>query len=54
MNELIEGFSKVAIASVADAVDKVCGQRGYLNSHIKKIAKSIPLLFPNTHLGSSA
>jgi len=35
MNELIEGFSKVAIASVADAVDKVCGQRGYLNSHIK-------------------
>lgn len=35
MNELIEGFSKVAIASVADAVDKVCGRRGYLNSHIK-------------------
>lgn len=35
MNELIEGFSKVAIASVADAVDKVCGQRGYMNSHIK-------------------
>ena len=35
MNELIEGFSKVAIASVADAVDKVCGRRGYLSSHIK-------------------
>ena len=35
MIELIEGFSKVAIASVADAVDKVCGRRGYLSSHIK-------------------
>lgn len=35
MNELIEGFSKVAVASVADAVDKVCGKRGYMASAIK-------------------
>lgn len=35
MNELIEGFSKVAVASVADAVDKVCGRRGYMSSVIK-------------------
>ena len=34
-NELIEAFDKVAIASVADAVDKVCGQRGYMDSSIK-------------------
>lgn len=35
MQDLIDGFSKVAIASVADAVDKVCGQRGYMSSDIK-------------------
>jgi regulator of RNase E activity RraA len=35
MKELIEGFSKVAVASVADAVDKVCGRRGYMSSVIK-------------------
>lgn len=35
MQDLIDGFSKVAVASVADAVDKVCGQRGYMSSHIK-------------------
>jgi 4-hydroxy-4-methyl-2-oxoglutarate aldolase len=35
MNELIESFGLVAVASVADAVDKVCGQRGYLDSCIK-------------------
>ncbi|MEO8523156.1 MAG: RraA family protein [Caldimonas sp.] len=35
MEQLIDGFSKVAIASVADAVDKVCGHRGYLSSKIK-------------------
>lgn len=35
MNELIEGFQQVAVASVADAVDKVCGQRGYMDSSIK-------------------
>jgi 4-hydroxy-4-methyl-2-oxoglutarate aldolase len=32
---LVEGFSKVAVASVADAVDKVCGHRGYMASCIK-------------------
>ncbi len=35
MKDLIEGFSKVATASVADAVDKVCGRRGYMDSSIK-------------------
>lgn len=35
MNELIEGFNKVAVASVADAVDKVCGKRGYMDCEIK-------------------
>ncbi|MBL8347288.1 MAG: RraA family protein [Rubrivivax sp.] len=32
---LIEAFNQVAVASVADAVDKVCGKRGYLDSTIK-------------------
>ncbi len=35
MNELIAGFSNVAVASVADAVDKVCGKRGYMDQRIK-------------------
>lgn len=35
MNDLIAGFKTVAVASVADAVDKVCGQRGYLDATIK-------------------
>lgn len=35
MKALIEGFSNVAVASVADAVDKVCGRRGYMSSVIK-------------------
>lgn len=35
MKELIEAFDQVAVASVADAVDKVCGRRGYLDSVIK-------------------
>lgn len=35
MEELIQGFGKVAVASVADAVDKVCGKRGYMASCIK-------------------
>jgi regulator of RNase E activity RraA len=35
MNELIEAFGQVAIASLADAVDKVCGHRGYMASGIK-------------------
>ena len=35
LNEMVERFGKVAIASIADAVDKVCGQRGYMASGIK-------------------
>lgn len=35
MKELIEGFAAVAVASVADAVDKVCGRRGYMDASIK-------------------
>jgi regulator of RNase E activity RraA len=35
MNDLIQAFNQVAIASVADAVDKVCGKRGYMSSVIK-------------------
>lgn len=35
MNELIAAFGQVAVASVADAVDKVCGRRCYLDSVIK-------------------
>ncbi len=35
LQELIDGFNQVAVASVADAVDKVCGQRGYMDTPIK-------------------
>ena len=35
MKDILEGFATVAIASVADAVDKVCGRRGYMDSTIK-------------------
>ncbi|KQT09578.1 RraA family protein [Ramlibacter sp. Leaf400] len=35
MKEIIEAFRTVAVASVADAVDKVCGKRGYMDSSIK-------------------
>jgi 4-hydroxy-4-methyl-2-oxoglutarate aldolase len=35
LDQLVDGFGKVAVASVADAVDKVCGQRGYLHSVVK-------------------
>ena len=35
MDELIQAFGQVAVASVADAVDKVCGKRGYMASCIK-------------------
>jgi 4-hydroxy-4-methyl-2-oxoglutarate aldolase len=34
-SELIARFRNVATASVADAVDKICGKRGYLDSPIK-------------------
>ena len=33
--DLVARFRKVATASAADAVDKVCGKRGYLDSAIK-------------------
>ena len=35
LNELTERYGRVAIASIADAVDKVCGQRGFMASGIK-------------------
>ena len=35
MKDIIESFKLVAVASVADAVDKVCGHRGYMDSSIK-------------------
>lgn len=35
MQDIIEGFKAVAVASVADAVDKVCGKRGYMDATIK-------------------
>jgi 4-hydroxy-4-methyl-2-oxoglutarate aldolase len=35
LQELIAGFRAVAIASVADSVDKVCGRRGYLHYDIR-------------------
>lgn len=35
MQDIIEGFKAVAVASVADAVDKVCGRRGYMDASIK-------------------
>ncbi len=34
LNELLEGFKAVATASVADAVDKITGSRGYLDCGI--------------------
>lgn len=33
--ELVNGFSAAATASVADAVDKVCGKRGYLDHELR-------------------
>ncbi|HEX6019408.1 MAG TPA: RraA family protein [Burkholderiaceae bacterium] len=35
LQALVNGFNTVAVASVADAVDKVCGKRGYMASCIK-------------------
>lgn len=35
IKDIIAGFSTVATASVADAVDKVCGLRGYMDQEIK-------------------
>ncbi|HEY0877305.1 MAG TPA: RraA family protein [Zeimonas sp.] len=35
LEELVKGFEEVATASVADAVDKVCGRRGYMEHALK-------------------
>ncbi len=35
LQTLVAGFSQVATASVADAVDKLCGKRGYMDESIK-------------------
>lgn len=35
LQELIAGFRTVAIASIADSVDKVAGRRGYLDHEIR-------------------
>ena len=35
LQTLVAGFSQVATASVADAVDKLCGKRGYMDECIK-------------------
>lgn len=35
MDKLIEGFNSVAVASVSDAVDKIYGKRGFMDSTIK-------------------
>ncbi|SDD56561.1 Regulator of RNase E activity RraA [Cupriavidus sp. YR651] len=35
MQDIIEGFKTVAVASVADAVDKITGKRGYMDASIK-------------------
>lgn len=41
---LVDGFSKVAIASVADAVDQVVGQRGFLSHDMRPriIGEKVP------------
>lgn len=35
LQQLVDGFTAVATASVADAVDTVCGRRGYMEHEIK-------------------
>lgn len=35
MQALLDGFDKVATASVADAVDQICGTRGFMDQSIK-------------------
>lgn len=35
MKKMVDAFNSVAIASVADAVDKICGKQGYMSSAIK-------------------
>jgi len=44
---LLDGFSKVAIASVSDAVDQVTGQRGFLSHSMRPriVGKGVPERF---------
>lgn len=35
LEELVKGFGEVATASLADAVDRVCGRRGYMEHELK-------------------
>lgn len=35
LDEMVSAFASVATASVADAVDKVCGKRGYMDHELK-------------------
>lgn len=35
LEELVAGFRRCATASVADAVDRICGRRGYMTNAIK-------------------
>src|SRR5688572_33447403 len=44
---VIDGFSKVAIASVSDAVDQVVGQRGFLSHSMRPriIGSGVPERF---------
>lgn len=45
-SDLIARFRKVATASVADAVDKVAGKRGYMDYEIKPRAGADPVVGP--------
>ncbi|MCR0983808.1 RraA family protein [Roseomonas populi] len=54
--EIIEGFKTVAIASVADALDKVVGRRGYMHHEIKNrinekrmVGPAVTVLHTPTH-----
>lgn len=38
---LIAGFRKTTVASVADAVDQVCGQRGFLSHKIRPVVQGV-------------
>jgi regulator of RNase E activity RraA len=36
-DDLVEGFKHVALASVSDAVDQICGQRGFMNYDMRPL-----------------
>lgn len=46
LQDLVKGFRKVAVASVADAVDKVCGRRGYMDVAIKPRINHVRVVGP--------